>query len=401
MKFLKRIFKPKSIKYLNDLELEKERQKIQPKKESLKLKLEHVNNQYKTLYLKRKQSGKGSLNKIVRLDDKRQSLKNKLLRLQLKEAKIENKQLEKLSIFGKIKQWFSYIPYKKQSVIWGVVFLVPLGIGLFVFFIPPLLRSIWWSFHEVSPDSTTLHVVFNGLDNYKFLFNEYVIDGNNIFKVAILQFIQDLIIDLPIIIIFSLFIAVLLNKDFKGSRFIKAVFFIPVIYNLTVISSTISGGFGGYLDSSVSSNLDPMAKMTEFLRDIGIANNLVTTIINAVNRIFTIVNYSGIQILIFITALQSIPKHLYEAAKVEGATKYEEFWKITIPMVTPMILTASIYTVIDSFARAPIFRFLTYATVQSKYGLASAISVSYLAINLVVVFIIFLGMKGVVFYYDD
>ena len=124
-------------------------------------------------------------------------------------------------------------------------------------------------------------------------------------------------------------------------------------------------------------------------------------VLNAVSRIFTIVNLSGIQILIFIAAIQAVPNHLYEAAAVEGATKYESFWKITIPMITPMILTAAIYTVVDSFTRSPIIRYLDQAMSQGRNGLAAAMSLTYFLINLALVGVIFLLMRGRVFYYDE
>ena len=138
-----------------------------------------------------------------------------------------------------------------------------------------------------------------------------------------------------------------------------------------------------------------------FFLDIGIGKDLMGIVLQAVDRIFMIVNLSGIQILIFIAAIQSIPVQLYEAAKMEGATKYVMFWKITIAMITPLILTAAIYTVVDSFTRAPIYRFLDFAMTQNRYGLAAGISVSYFIINIGIIAAIYLAMKGRVFYYDD
>lgn len=138
---------------------------------------------------------------------------------------------------------------------------------------------------------------------------------------------------------------------------------------------------------------------------IGIGNGLVGFLTDAVNRIFTIVNKSGIQILVFIAALQSIPAHLYEAAKVEGATKYEMFWKITIPMISPMVLTAAVYTIVDSFVGSELMQFMTVnsqGTTMStnRPGLYSAISIVYFLANAFIIAIIFLLMRKRVFYYD-
>lgn len=390
----------KEIVYLEGEALQKEIHKLSKRKEKYRLKLDDAIEKYELLSKRKQETNKGSVNKLIRLSNKVIKYKNELQYSTIRLEEIQRKGAEKLSVYKKVKNWFSRIPYNKQKVIWGLIFIFPVIIGLSLFFLPPVIKSFWWSFNSVSPEGSKFVINFVGFDNYKYLFQEYVIDGNRIFKVSLLMFVKDLAIDLPIILIFSLFIAVLLNKEFKGHKIVKAIFFIPVIYNVAVISSTL-GGLGNHLDQGTTSTLLPTAKLSSFLLEVGIGTGFVNVIINSVDRIFTIVNYSGIQILIFVTALQSIPSHLYEAAKVEGATKYEKFWKITIPMVTPMILTAAIYTVIDSFARAPIFRYLTYATVQNRYGLASSIAIAYLGINLAIVGVVFLFMKGVVFYYDE
>jgi ABC-type sugar transport system permease subunit len=107
----------------------------------------------------------------------------------------------------------------------------------------------------------------------------------------------------------------------------------------------------------------------------------------------------------FIAALQSIPNHLYESAKVEGATKYEMFWKVTIPMVSPMILTTLVYTIVDSFGSSDIMNFLTVNSqgttmATNQPGMYSAISIVYFLINLLIIAIGFLLLRKRVFYYD-
>src|SRR5690554_1109288 len=346
----------KPIKYLQGKALEKETIKIKSKIEKYQQKLEDTIIKYEKLIEENRKTGKVSIKKIIKFSKRIQKYQNNLQYLNNNFELVQTQRYEKLSPFKKFKLWFSRIPNDKQKVIWGILFVTPVVLGLVFFFLPPLLRSIWWSFNTVNPDGSNLDVSFNGLENYRYLFQEYVIDGNNIFNVSLLMFVQDLAINLPIIIIFSLFIAVLLNKKFRGHSFVKAVFFIPVIYNIAVITSTMAGGMSGHLDQNLNAGVELTSRLSQFLLESGVGTGFVTVVIDAVNRIFTILNYSGIQILIFVTALQSIPPHLYEAAKVEGATKYEKFWKITIPIITPMILTASIYTVVDSFTRAPIFR---------------------------------------------
>lgn len=341
------------------------------------------------------------IRKIVKHADFIQKNKIKLSRLEARMILIDSQSLEKESLHNRFRLWFSNIPYQKQKYIWGVIFTIPWMVGMALFFLPSFLQSIWWSFNRVAPTSNGLTITFNGISNYIELFRSYVIDGNNVFSVQLYLFVQNLVIDLPIILIFSILIATFLNKPFKGHKLIKAIFFIPVIYNFTLISDTLSKGFGQYIDASTGADQMFVQQLAGFFMDIGIGTSLMAIVLNAVERIFMIVNLSGIQILIFIAAIQSIPNQLYEAAKMEGATKYEMFWKITIAMITPLILTAAVFTVVDSFTRAPIYRFLDYAMTQNRYGLAATISVSYFAINVAIIGLVFLTMKGRVFYYDD
>lgn len=341
------------------------------------------------------------IRKIVSAANQIQQNKIRLTRLEERLKAIDAKTLVKETTYQQFRQWFSNIPYRKQKYIWGILFTVPWMIGMALFFIPSFIKSIWWSFNNVVPTSDGLTVTFNGIQNYIELFKSYVIDGNNVFSVQLYLFIQNLIIDLPIILIFSILIATFLNKPFKGHKIVKAIFFIPVIYNFTLISDTLSKGFGQYIDASTGADQMFVQQLSAFFLEIGIGNSLMEIVLSAVDRIFMIVNLSGIQILIFIAAIQAIPNQLYEAAKMEGATKYEIFWKITIAMITPLILTAAVFTVVDSFTRAPIYRFLDYAMTQNRYGLAATISVSYFVINVVIIGAVFLTMKGRVFYYDE
>lgn len=388
----------KVTKYYDKTQLEK----LQSKTVKIieKLELEQKKNDEKIDELIKKDEQK-NIKKIVKLADKNQRIKIKLTRLNERLNQIKNKNLVVLSVSKKIGLWFSGIPYKKQKYVWGIIFTTPWLIGMILFFVPSFAKSIWWSFNTVAPSNDGLMISFVGIENYIELFRSYVVDGNSVFSVELYLFVQNLIIDLPIILIFSILIAIFLNKPFKGHNVIKAIFFIPVIYNFTLISDTLSKGFGQYIDSSTGADQMFVQQLSAFFLDIGIGKSLMGIVLQAVDRIFMIVNLSGIQILIFIAAIQSIPVQLYEAAKMEGATKYVMFWKITIAMITPLILTAAIYTVVDSFTRAPIYRFLDFAMTQNRYGLAAGISVSYFIINIGIIAAIYLAMKGRVFYYDD
>ncbi len=390
--------KNKIISYVDPSKLEVHKIKTENAIERLQEK--QTKNQQKIDDLMSENKNK-NIKKIVKLADKNQKTKVQLTRMDERLVQINEGKLEKVGLYRQFKEWFSRIPYQNQKVIWGVLFTTPWLIGMILFFLPSFFKSIWWSFNNVMPSNDGLVISFVGLDNYIELFSRYVVDGNTVFNVELYMFVQNLAIDLPIILIFSILIAVFLNKPFKGQTIIKAIFFIPVIYNFTLISDTLSKGFGQYIDSSTGADQMFVEQLSMFFLEIGLGKSFMEIVLQAVDRIFMIVNLSGIQILIFIAAIQAIPNQLYEAAKMEGASKYVMFWKITIAMITPLILTAAIYTVVDSFTRAPIYRFLDFAMTQNRYGLAAGISVSYFIINIGIIAFVFMLMKGRVFYYDD
>jgi ABC-type sugar transport system permease subunit len=150
-----------------------------------------------------------------------------------------------------------------------------------------------------------------------------------------------------------------------------------------------------------SENLYGSAIIARLLFNLGIGGQLISYLQDMVNRIFDIVSLSGIQILIFLSALQSISPSLYEVAKIEGATSYETFWRVTVVMVSPMILTCVIYTMSDLFARSDVMT-LVYdlAFRQSRFGLSAAMSAIFLLLSVLSIGLVVLLMRRVVFYYD-
>jgi len=390
----------KVIKYYTGDEISKQHHLIEKMLVKLNQKHGKISQQLKRL-LQAKKITKRVQKRVVWLSTKQSKVVAIIKRYETNLDKLDKGELIKLPPYQKIKETFGRIEYAKQNMIWGVVFILPWIFGMLVLFIPSVIQTLHWSLSTTNLTPDGMQTSYAGLKNYIFLFTEYVVDGNNVFSVSLINFMQGLVIDLPVIIIFSTIVAVLLNKKFRGHTVIKAIFFIPVIYNLAVINETLTGTFGQHIAESMRQDVSFVNQITRFFRDIGIGEGLLEIVLSAVDRIFIIVNLSGIQILIFVAAIQSIPKHLYEAADIEGATKYEIFWKITIPMITPMILTAAIYTIVDSFTRAPITRFLQTSVANGNYGLGSAISISYFVINLVIVGVVFLLFRGKVFYHDD
>lgn len=395
----------KTIVYLSGTEAALLSRKLQNKVLLLQEKLQKVTDRYITIASQKEKLKTHLYRRVFRLSRRMQRLKTRIQRLEIAILKISEGKWEKLSRLGKFRKAFSEMPYRTQKNIFGILFLSPWMIGCLLFFVIPIITAFWWSLNDMDTlQGGGYRFAFIGLKNYLDAFTTAMLGETTISEKLTVSVI-DILLNLPTIVIFSLFIAVLLNTKFKGHQLMKAIFFIPVVYNMTAITNTLEGQFGTVFASAVENGFVLSDQFSMFLMQIGIGNGLIEFLIGAVNRIFTIVNMSGIQIIIFLAALQSIPRHLYEAAKVEGATRFDMLCKITIPMVSPMVLPVVVYTIVDSFSVSDIMRSMTVNSqgttmATNNPGLFSAISFIYFAVNALIIAIVFALMKKAVFYND-
>ena len=235
----------------------------------------------------------------------------------------------------------------------GWLFVMPFVLGLVLVYLPILIDSFCFSFLYVTEGKNGARIVTNlGISAYRSALNTE-------FLKVLLQGFQQLILNVPAILVFSLFIAVILNQKMVGRAAFRAIFFIPVILATGLMDSvnasdtlssatSIDDGSG----TAGSGMLISMMDVEALFSNMKVGTQLVQYVIDLVNRVYSIVNYSGVQMLIFLAGLQSISPSIYEACQIEGATSWETFWKITFPMISPMILVNGIYTIIDSFTRA-------------------------------------------------
>ena len=323
------------------------------------------------------------------------------------------------NFFKRISVWFnSKVRYHHRKAIWGIIFILPTMIGFVYFFLFPFITTVIYSFSNVyytqpnaiNNESLGIVTEFVGFENYKFIWNVH-----STFKETLGKVFLNTILDVLLILIFSLIIAVVLNSKFRGRSFVRAVFFMPVIFNSQAVNAAINSGalVTDAMEAQGADIFTTMFNFKDFLLMANVPNKAVNFLTNASSSIFDIISYSGIQILIFLSGIQSVPKHLYEAAKIEGATQYEIFWKITFPMVSPLMLTAGVYTVVDSFIRSDLL------TLMNKYGLSgnvnyslglgnltndgvyAAMSIMFILVAFALVAIVFLVIKPMVFYYDE
>ena len=242
----------------------------------------------------------------------------------------------------------------------GWLFVLPFVIGFVLVYLPIILDSIKYSFMTIKTlKGGGFATTFVGFENYqKALFE----DAN--FLNTIYSGIQQLLFDIPAIVIFSLFMAVLLNEDMFGRAAFRAIFFVPVILSTGLIdsidqnnalleymndtSSSIDTGAGADSVTQIVSSAD----LSFLFENMQIGSELTEYVTGIINNIYDIINRSGVQMLIFLAGLQSISPAIYESCSIDGASAWETFWKITLPMISPMILVNAIYTIIDSFTSA-------------------------------------------------
>lgn len=292
----------------------------------------------------------------------------------------------------------------KRSIT-GYIFILPWLAGFVIFYLRSLIMTANFSLSEISVavgggyDSK-----FIGLQNYLYAFR-----AHGSFKQVLTTSVGNMLVDVPLITFFSLLMAMLLNKKFKGRTLVRAIFFLPVIMNSAAITAAIdmsrqmlAGGLSASSAemASAASGVN-MMYYVEMFSSLGLPAGILDYIVAAVERINDIISASGVQIIIFIAALQSIPGSMYEVAKIEGATAYETFWKVTFPMVMPHIITNVVYTVVDNFANSDIVE-MAYDTAftEVNYGLSSAMSLVSTAIVCVILVIVCGFIQKRTFYYN-
>ena len=299
------------------------------------------------------------------------------------------------------------ITLRQKQTVSGYLFILPWLIGFLVFYVRSLFMTVQFSFSELSMnlDGGGYQLKWVGLENYIYAFTVH-----GTFKQILTTSVMDMLIDVPLIIFFSLLMALLLNRKFKGRAIVRAIFFLPVILNAeaiveaietaaTVVGNGISSS-SSEMSSAAASGMG-MAYYIDLFGDLMIPNQLLEYIVGAVGRITSIISSSGVQIVIFIAALQSIPGTLYEVSKIEGATAYETFWKVTFPMVMPHIITNIVYTVVDSFVNSAVVE-LAYTTAfnQINYGLSSVFSLVSTVVTCLILVLVCGFIQKRTFYYN-
>ena len=265
---------------------------------------------------------------------------------------------------------------KTRDTLVGYSFIGIWIIGFLVFMLVPVVNSVIYSFSIVKVESTGIKITPYGFGNFANIFK--VRDGLD-FTEALLNFSKDLIIQVPIIIVFSIIIAMLLNQPIKCRALFRAIFFLPVIISSgPVITELISQGAGG-------SNMMSAMGFTTMLESV-LGPTIAEPINNLFNEIIIVFWFSGVQILIMLAGIQKMDRQVYEAAHVDGAGAWEIFWKITLPSLKALIFVSTIYTIVllSTFSTNEVIiqiKSNMFATdPEFAYGFASAMSWIYMGV---------------------
>lgn len=295
----------------------------------------------------------------------------------------------------------------KKKARWGYLFMLPLCFGLIFQFGIPALRSLWFAFCEVTVTGTEgFKASFNNFDNFR-----TALLVNTTFREKAVQSLLAVLLNLPLITVFSFFAASLLNQKFRGRWLVRTIFFLPLVLSAPALMNFDAGDALQNM-MGASGNFKSSQSLTG-LESVNLANLLITSgvlpqtiagyLASAADRIYDIIILSGVQILVFLAALQSIPVTMYEVAAIEGASAWESYWRITFPMTCPMIMTCMIYTIIDSFTartNATLEMIEDTAFTTFNYGLSSAMSWIYTLLILLMLGLVVLIMRKVVKQYE-
>lgn len=301
----------------------------------------------------------------------------------------------------------SRLSLSTKRSLYGYAFIAPFLIGFIFLILSPLILYGVMGFSKVSAGDGGMELSYVGTKNF-----EDILFRQTDFFPNIAASLSDLLLTGTCVIIFSFFMAVLLNQKFHGRAFVRAIFFLPVV----IASGACALSQSDALSTSALSVLaDVGTAMGEeadgftlygFLiqmLQVSVDEGFSDLIVAIIDRFYTVVMMSGVQILIFLAGLQGISPSLYEASRIDGATGWESFWKITFPMIGPLILVNSVYTVVDYMSGSTnlvINQMYKLSSEGSKYGLSSAMGLIYFGLVYLLLGVVFAIASRLVHYED-
>ncbi len=268
--------------------------------------------------------------------------------------------------------------------------------------VKPMFQSLYMSFCDVQLGPGGFNYVFAKLFNY-----DRALTVDTEFNRLLTEELSRMFINSLAIMVFSFFVALILNQKFKGRALVRAIFFLPVILSSGVIlgvefNNSLLSGMQEVIENSTNGSSITDA-IQEILITAGIGTRAFETVFEIVDGVYDVAIASGIQIIIFLSGLQTISDSMYEAADIEGCTSWEKLWKITFPMISSLFLVNWIYTIVDFCMRSDneVMEKISEAMIVNlNYGFASAMAWIYFATVLVIIGISSGIISKGVYYYD-
>ncbi len=291
---------------------------------------------------------------------------------------------------------------QRRKAISGYLFILPFILGFLIFMVKPMAQSFYMSLCEVEISTNGVILHFTKIDNY---IRALTIDPE--FNRLLTTEVGRMFINSIAIMVFSFFVALILNQKFKGRAIVRAIFFLPVILSSGVIlgleyDNTLLSG----LKDTIQANTNTASvtdTIKELLVTLGVGTRVFETVFEVVDQIYDIAISSGIQIIIFLSGLQTIPDSMYEAAAIEGCTAWESLWKITFPMISSLFLVNWIYTIVDFCMRSDnevMEKIDTVMNTNLIYGFASSLAWIYFVVVIIIIGISSLIISKGVYYYE-
>ncbi|MBR6341610.1 MAG: sugar ABC transporter permease [Treponema sp.] len=293
-----------------------------------------------------------------------------------------------------------------RRAVYGYLFILPFIIGFIFFMVKPLVQSLMMALSDVTISTNGFELVYNNFANFK---KAFLVDAD--FNRMLLEGIGMMVYRSIATVVFSFFVALLLNQNFKGRTLARSIFFLAVILSSGVLvglenNNSLMAQIKDTIEEAGSAN-----SITDVLERIlvpsaqglgGISSKTFALVFQIIDSIYDVAMASGIQIIIFLSGLQNISPSMYEAAQMEGCTSWESMCKITIPMISPLLPVCWVYTIVDFFMKSDnqIMTKINDNMVALAYGFSSAMAWIYFIVCIALIGISSLIISKVVYNYD-
>ena len=297
----------------------------------------------------------------------------------------------------------NYDTMRSRNARTGVLFVLPFILGFLIFMAKPMIQSVWMSLNKVVlVPGQGYQLTWNNFENYK-----YAMGVDPYFNQYLVEEVGRMAVNAIATLVLAFVVAVILNQKFKGRTVARAIFFLPVILASGVLPGVESqltyNMLQGVSDEiAAQSGINISGALQDLLMVSGVGSGVFDVLFQMIDAIYDIVMASGIQIIVFLSGLSAISPSLYEAADVEGCTAWEAFWKITFPMVSPLLLVNAIYTIIDFFMKNnnKVMEWINTQFTRTRYGESTAESWIYFGVALAFIGIASFIINRVVKQYD-